>query len=212
MATKYDSVLEQIQPGARQDSTDPAKRQDTVTLNTAFLATELEALEAEFHRPLHTPLPFRQAVPVKNSGFPPGAETISYKVMDWTGEAKFISNAADDLPLVNVAAGKEGQRVHNVGAAYQVTLPELQAASMANLPLEREEALAAAEAIERKLDKVAAVGETGLGIYGVLNADGAGVAINTPAANGTGSGTLWSTKLGSPYTILADLNKLLSDM
>lgn len=208
---KYHSVLDQV-AGKRQDSVDPQVRQDTVVLNTEFLALELEALEAEFFRPLHTPMAFRQAVPVRNTGWPPGAETIGYKVMDWTGEAKWIANAADDLPLVNIAVGKEVQRVHNVGAAYQVSLVELQAASMANLPLEREEAVAAAEAIERKLDKVAAIGDLGLGMSGVLNADSTGVAINTPAANGTGSGTLWSTKLGEPYKIVADLNKLLSDV
>lgn len=211
-ASKYESVLGSIVPTittVRNDATDQ-QRADAVTLNTQFLSQELESLEAEFHKVLHTPFPFRTAVPVKNSGFPAGAEQVGFKVMDFFGEAKFISNAADDIPLVNVAVGKEVQKVHNVAAAYMVTLPELQAAAMSGMPLEREEAVAAAEAIERKLDKVCALGETGLGFGGLLN--NSNVTINTPAANGDTSGTLWSSKLSAPYKIVADLNKLLSDI
>lgn len=209
---KYDSVLEQI-TGKRADSAE--QRNDTVTLNTAFLSQELEALEAEFHKVLHTPMQFRRAVPVRNSGFPAGCREIGYKVIDYFGEAKFISNAADDLPLVNVAVGKETQNVHNVGAAYMVTLPELQAASMANLALEREDAVAAATAIERKLDKACAIGEPGLGFSGLLNQSTP--TINTPAANGLSSGTSWASKLAltdnsGPVKIIADLCALLSNI
>lgn len=201
MASKYIKALEEILPA-------PAARKDaaTVVLGTEFLAQQLEALEAQPYEVLKTPLQYRQALSI-NTNFPAGCETVGYKVIDYTGQAKFIANSGDDIPLVKIQLGKETQKVGTIGQGYQVHLPELQAAQMSGLALEAEEAKAAGRCIENLQDKAAALGEASLGTSGLLNSPYPRVATVSASQS-------FQTKItaGESRKVIEDLNAAMSDM
>lgn len=184
-------------------------RQDAA-YDTAFLARELTQIETEMYRVEYADLEFRKHIPIKNSGLNPGAKFFVYKVWDYFGLAKWISDYADDLPNVAVRAKEEVSYAASFGDSYQFSAEELMNASMAGLPLEREEANAAFEFCERLMDQAAALGEPALRMLGFLNHPAVG--ITTPLNDGTASSTYFSAK--TPRQILRDLyavSQLMSD-
>ena len=132
---------------------------------SAFLAQELEAVEAEIYRVEYPALKWRTILPV-DTNYPSAVDTISYRVFDAFGEAKLIANYADDLPMSDVHGEKFSSNVEGIGAAYGYSTHELRAAAMAGMPLDRERAEMAMEAIERKMDTFAALGEPKVGFVG----------------------------------------------
>ncbi len=160
---------------------------------SAFLAQELESIEAEIYRVEYPALKFRQFFPV-DSNYPAGVETIAYRVMDAFGEAKFIANYADDLPVSDVHGEKFTSNVESIGAAYGYSTQDLRASAMAGFPLDRERAAAAAEMIERKIDTAVAIGAPEVGMVGVARHPN--VPVDSSAA--------WST----PTIALTEMNEL----
>lgn len=146
MTTKYKPTLEATLTEARNDAK-----------VSAFLAQDLEAVEAEIFRVEYPQLKFRSIIPV-DGNYPAGADSISYRVFDAFGEAKFISDYADDLPMADVHGEKFTTHVESIGMGYGYSTQELRASAMAGMPLDRERAQMAAEAIERKMDDSAAMG------------------------------------------------------
>lgn len=173
---------------------------------SAFLSQELEAIESELYRVEYPEIKFRQFLPVKND-YPAGVETISYRVYDIFGHAKFIANYAEDLPYVAVRGEKFSSNVEGIGVAYGYSTQDLRAAAMAGLPLDREEAQAAMEFVERRMDSASAFGKKGLNMVGVLAHPN--VPVDTAPATGTGSSTLWEDK--TPALILADMHLLVQN-
>lgn len=132
---------------------------------TAFLAQDLETVEAEMYRVEYPELKFRSILPV-DTNYPTGVETIAYRVMDAFGEAKFIAAGADDLPLADVHGEKFSSNVESIGAGYMYNTHELRASAMAGIPLDRERAQTAFEMIERKMDDASANGAPEVGMVG----------------------------------------------
>ena len=132
---------------------------------TAFLAQDLEAVEAEMYRVEYPELKFRSILPVDNN-YPTGVETIAYRVMDGFGEAKFIAAGADDLPLADVHGEKFSSNVESIGAGYAYNTHELRASAMGGVQLDRERAQIAMEMIERKMDDSVAMGAEEVGMVG----------------------------------------------
>jgi hypothetical protein len=132
---------------------------------SAFLDQDLEAVEAEIYRVEYPELKFRRILPV-DGNYPAGVETISYRVMDAFGEAKFIAAGADDLPLADVHGEKFSSHVESIGAGYAYNTHELRASAMAGIPLDRERAQTAMEMIERKMDDAAAMGAPEVNMVG----------------------------------------------
>ena len=135
---------------------------------SAFLDQDLEAMESEIYRVEYPELKFRRILPV-DSNYPAGVETISYRVMDAFGEAKFIAAGADDLPLADLHGEKFSSNVESIGAGYAYNTHELRASAMAGIPLDRERAQTAAEMIERKMDDAAAMGAPEVNMVGFAN-------------------------------------------
>jgi hypothetical protein len=204
MASKYDRVLEQL-PLTRKDSGD-VRKDAAIVLGSEFLALQLEALEQQPYEVLKTPNQYRQAMAI-NTNFPAGCDTVGIKVIDYVGQAKFIANSGDDIPLVKLQMGKGTQRVGTIGQGYQVHLPELQAAQMSGLQLEAEEARAAGRFIENLQDKAAAIGEPSLSTTGLLN--NPDVRVNTVSG---GLGFQAKIDAGNAQKVLEDLNGAMSDM
>jgi hypothetical protein len=191
---------------------DPTYRADAA-YDTMFLARQLTQIETEVYRVQYADLKFRQIVPIKNTGLNPGAASFVYSVWDWFGVAKFISSFADDLPRVGIRAKEVASLVHSLGDSYGYSLLDLMQASMAGISLDSEEAKAAAAAIERKLDYVAALGEPALGMLGWANQPN--VTVSSPAANGAqngGGGTSTQFRHKTAEQILMDLDGVAADM
>ncbi len=169
--------------------------------DTMFLARELTQIESEQYRVQYPDIEFRQHIPIKNSGLNPGAKFFVYRVWDYMGMAKWISSYADDLPNVAIRSKEVASTAQAFGNSYQFSAEELMQASMAGLPLEREEANAAFEFMERFMDQVAWLGDAAVGMLGFLKHPNVGV--TTPAADGTGSATTFASK--TPAQILRDL-------
>lgn len=174
-----------------------ARRMDADETN--MLAQQLEQMRTRVYEAAYPELKARKFIPVSNE-VDPGAETFSFEVSDYAGEAKIISNYADDLPTVETKAEKVTHGIVSVGDAYVYSIQDLRRAAFSGKPLSARKAISARRVWERKLDEIAAEGAPNHGIAtGFLN--DTNVAITALAAAGT-----WSTKTAAQ--MLADLNAL----
>jgi len=166
---------------------------------SAFFSRELTAVENETYDIQYPELKARSIIPV-NSSVNAGAETITYRSFDQIGEAKVISNAATDLPRVDVLGTEYSRPVKTVGDAFGYSVVEIKNANMAGRALSTDRAAAARKAIEYKLDDIAALGSAVDGIAtGFLN--DANVTISA-------TGGAWGS--ATPATIIADFTAALT--
>lgn len=163
---------------------------------TAVAERELEFLRGQSADILYPELKWSRLIPVDTAA-PPGTESIVYEQWDEAGEAKIIGNGADDLPLADVAKDRFVNRVVVVGAAYKVTQEDLLRAQMSGVPIENRRQRAAINAIGRRLDQIAAVGEPVAGLKGLLTHD------QVPVIQATGA---WSGL--SPTQLVDELHRL----
>lgn len=164
-----------------------------------FFQRELEQMLTEQFDVKRIPLRSKLFVPMR-PGIDPGAETVGYEGSDWLGAAKEISDFSDDVPNVNVKGQQNFVPMRSYGVGCNFSLGEIRAAAKAGRPLERMRLDACRKAMDLKLDDILATGDTGRGLYGLLNQ--ASAATVTPVAK-TGGGTTWST--ASADEILTDL-------
>jgi hypothetical protein len=135
---------------------------------TAVLARQLEYIKAQTYDVLYSKLKAREFIPVSNE-VPEGAESMIYRQWDETGSAKLISEYADDLPLVDALAREFVVTFTDLGNAYQWTVRDLKRAAFAGVPLDAKKAQAARNAIDRKIDDIAAFGVPEKNLPGFLN-------------------------------------------
>jgi hypothetical protein len=182
---------------------------------SAFVERALLHIEKETYNTLIPPLEGRKFVPVDNSA-PPGANTTSYKQYTRTGIAKLVTQRGQDLPSAGLFVKEYFHKFVRLGASYQYTLDDLLGAQMSMqnggpaLNIDLEMALAAREAIEKKLDNLARVGsddglQADLGLLGLLNQ------VNTSlytVAMGASGLTTWVSK--TPDEIIADMSGIVA--
>jgi hypothetical protein len=122
-------------------------------------------------------------------------------MVDRYGEAKIVTDLANDFPAVAVKGDESSQPVRSLGASYQYSIMELRRAARTGIPLDAELALAAREVIERKTDAIVANGDTATGMKGLIDQ------VTTSVSKGSqASGTTWDTATG--LEILTDVLKL----
>jgi hypothetical protein len=183
---------------------------------SAFVTRALIWVETETYNTLFPILEGRQFVPTDNS-VDPGAKVVAYRQYTRSGVARLVTERGTDLPNVTLFVKEFFHQFYTVGASYQYNYLDLLASKFASsnggpsMNIDLELALAAREAVEKKLDLICAVGsgssngwgiedEADVGLLGLLNNPNATVYI-TPV--GSGGGTAFSTK--TPDEILADL-------
>ncbi len=142
----------------------------------------------------------RQLIPVKND-VDPGVQTIQWRSYGPVGMAKIISNYADDLPRADVQGEDNFAKVYSIGNSYGYNIDEVAASAYSGIALSQKRAAAARRANEERVEALAAMGDSRIGILGLLNQPNATV-VTIPA--GAGSSTTWALK--TPDEILADLN------
>lgn len=141
-------------------------RQDEAT--SIFFARQLEHVRAQALEVKKAPLEAFQVFPVQTD-IPVGAESAVVRIFDSVGTAKIISNYADDLPRVNVAAKEESVKVFLIGDSYGYNEREIQNAQFANVNISARKALMARRAIDMLLDDIAWKGDAAHKITGFLN-------------------------------------------
>lgn len=135
---------------------------------TVVFTDQLREIESELYEELFPAMKGSQFVPIK-TGINPGAEQWGYYMMSKVGVAKIIANYADDLEDVALMMDRHFVDIKGIGKKYSWSIQDVRAAAMAGVPLETEKAFAARTSIAWKMDDMAAVGESTLGMYGLLN-------------------------------------------
>lgn len=196
---------------ARYDATESLLTQRALT----FVATELWPT-------LIPPIKARTFIPTNVKGNP-GDETYLWRKLTRTGMARlFAPGAALDPPVVGVYSEEISQRLYGVIAQLRYNYFELLAigAALANgqpVDLLGEKMKAALEAVEKKLDLIAAFGtatppnsfgievDADVGLTGLLNSTTAST-YSTPL--GAAGSKTWALKTGDE--VLADLFGIVS--
>jgi hypothetical protein len=162
---------------------------------TAAFLRQLEEIDQRLFEVQYPELKAQRLIPVK--GVNAAAQVYTYRAYDRFGKARRIANASDDSPRVTVKGNESSRTIASYGASYEYSVQDLRAAALLQQPLDFSLARAARDIQARRVEDLAAFGDSELGTTGFVN--DAGVALVTPA-----TGT-WST--ASPDQVLADLTK-----
>lgn len=130
----------------------------------------------------------------------PGAEEYAYIVADRVGIFKMITNYADDLPVTEVQGEKIVADIREFGGAVHYSIHDQERAAQSGQPLVNRKMVANRDVAEQKFDKIAWLGDTESGLYGVANHPN--ITVTTVVA-GASTTTPWPTKTAAEiYTDL----------
>ncbi len=170
----------------------------------AIRSMDLEALDRTLYEPKYAELKARSVMGLKTD-IPAGAESYAYDVMTRSGVAKILGNNSDDVPLVDIDMRRETARIYSIVTGYRVTVQELRAAQMANVPVDTAKAGVARRAVAEKENKLVWIGDANYGIQGLVNKTGIQT---TSVAQGAKNSTKWKDKTGAE--IVEDVRKTRS--
>jgi hypothetical protein len=177
---------------------------DAVTPNAGiFFQRQLESIEGTIYKFKKKELKYRQYIPVSTRDNP-GAETITYRMLDMVGAAVVIANYATDLPRADILGKEFTQKVKSLGTSFGWNTQEIRAAALANVPLEMDKANAARRSIREKESNIAWNGDSDNGIKGLIDNPN----IPVQAAPDPGGGTEWANK--TPDQIIADISAMVT--
>ncbi len=136
---------------------------------TNMLALELEQMRTRVYETEYPELKARQFISVTNE-VDSGADTFSWREIDYVGKAEVIRNYADDPKSIETSGAKNTHSVIALGDGFIHTIQDMRRAAFSGQPLNARKALAARRIWERGLDDVAALGAPDDGIAnGLLN-------------------------------------------
>lgn len=162
-------------------------------INPLYFARDLEYLKSEVY--YHEfPEMMARKVFVPNFEINPGAESSAYRMYEHVGKAKITANGATDKNTVTVKGEKVPQNLEGSIVSYNFTMQDLRSAQFAGVPLEREHATAAKEALMRLENDIAFNGDETHQLKGFLsNTDISAQAV--PSDGGPSSNSpLWANK------------------
>jgi hypothetical protein len=163
---------------------------------TMTFARQLENIQVEIVEALYPTLKARKLIPFAGN-VNPGAQIYTWREYDRLGLAKLLSNYATDLPSVKMFGKENKSDIVGIGVSFDYSIQDVRAAAMANLPLEAREGILAREAIERKIEQIAAHGDAEANVPGFFTNS------NVPILSSGITGG-WSS--ASAATILADMH------
>ncbi|RAI34536.1 DUF2184 domain-containing protein [Rhodoplanes serenus] len=172
-----------------------------------FVIGQGRNIEARIYQRRYPTFNYAAHVPVVTEGNEWAIGTTFFTV-DVAGQAKFISGAANDLPL---SAATRDQGTHDfamIGAGWDWNMEEVNQAALYGIPLSDTKAMASSQAIERMLNDIAMAGHTEMNWTGLVN--NSAVSRADVAADGTSSSTYWSAKTNDQ--ILRDINDLITSV
>ena len=177
--------------------------------STAMFAQQLEHLMAEDYDQKFPGVKWREFVPAA-SGIPAGAETVLQRGYSYAGHSTILAGDGFDVRRVTVDALEQRTRVVSLAVKWAITLQQLRAAAMANVPLDAKGMMAARRILEVDTDAIISLGDASLGLIGFVNqvtkawgAVGAGVVLCAVGAP-VGFTATWDTA-ATAAQILADV-------
>jgi hypothetical protein len=167
---------------------------------TVFFARQLEIIESRIYRKKYAEYKARECIPVTNEGGE-FATQYTYRVFDRVGEASIINRSNPTvIPIVDITAKEVTQKIVPIAIATEYSIFDIASAQKANLPLEAEKVMAMRDATERKIDRLAWMGDDDYGVQGLLTNS---LIPTANVVNGSGGFPEWDTK--TPSEILFDI-------
>lgn len=174
---------------------------------TIWFARELESIdETEYTELLPGALARKYIPDVPN--IPDWANSHSYKMYKLQGDVKFAGPNADDARRASLTATETVRLIKQLEESYSWTVREIKQAAATRKPLDRLTVLAARTAMDQKIDRLLALGDSDRGIEGLLTLSDVDA---TTAPISKTSGTKWATNAANSADrpkILGDVNKI----
>lgn len=194
----------------RMQRAELAKRFDAN--ETASLERQLVQLRTKVFTEIYAPSVARSFVP-KATDIAASVTTYEYQIFRAKGEVKLIAAKGNDLPRLDLESVSATGKVRPLGGSYGWDIFEMREAVRTGMPLSEQKARVAAEAIERGIDEMLALGSLPdtLGAYPDVGCTGlANNAAVIANPGGILSGSFWfGLTPPDPENVLAELNKLV---
>lgn len=177
-----------------------------------FVIEQGRNLESQIYRKKYPTLDYASHIPVITEGNDWAIGTTFFTV-DGTGQAKFLSGGANDMPFNQVVRGMASHDFAMLGSGWEWNLEEVNQSVMYGISLNAEKAFYAGRSVDQLLYDIAMVGSTEKSWKGFVNST---LVPRTDAAavggenGGGGTSTFWKHK--TPDEILADVNTVLSNI
>lgn len=134
-----------------------------------FAISQTQHIEAQVMKQEYPAITYATDIPVDTTA-PDWATTVGFYTSDIVGKAGWVNGSrADDIPLANTTRELQHKPVHMAGIGYEFGLEEMQQAAMLGRSLSSDGAMAARELYEMFMDDVGYVGDTAIGMQGLLN-------------------------------------------
>lgn len=142
-----------------------------VRCDSIGFARAFEHIEKELERVEYAPLMSETLIPFGAFGASPGTKTVTYRVVQQTGAADYLSGGkVNDPPRADVHATEFQVEVVPLGVEYAYDVMELDSvATDPTVRLDSERKQSAIDAVRLKHDEAAAIGSTKLGRTGFIN-------------------------------------------
>lgn len=167
---------------------------------SAFVARQLESIRPGVYKVQYPELKGSRLVSA-NTEDDPGAGFVTLTIVDQVGQVLVSNDMTSATPMVEVKSTQQSQSIFSMRLGYQYSLQEARAAIFAKRPLTADKAMAVREQMERKLDDIIFVGESTVGVKGLLNQSGA--LTYTPIV---GQGGFFNFSSKSADEVLKDIN------
>lgn len=171
--------------------------------SAVFFEQQLRHIRQEVVLDQQVPLSGFKVIP-QNTNIASHATQYEHRMYEPLGVARFISDYADDLPLVDIATRSEVFNLRTFGCAYQFSLEEIEAsAATPGLELEKKRAMAARLVTEQKFNRIMFWGDPDTRLFGLLN---------YPYIPRRLLDVKFSYETSDPHDILNELNELVNSI
>ena len=168
-----------------------------------FFARELERILPEIVEDEYPELKSRTHFPIDATAHP--ADTsVTWRRWTALGQAKIISDMANDLPEVEISADENTTPIRSIGISFGYSVQDIRASQKTGRSLDSEKGRLAREAAMRLQDEIAYDGDSTFGLPGFLT--NANITEVTLANDGTGSSKLFANKTADQ--IVRDLSAI----
>ncbi len=158
----------------------------------ATLARQLLFVQAKEVYQQFTALKATKFIPVDGS-VPSGASAFTTPIYSQSGVAKIVTNYGNGFPSAEVKVQENISPVRSIGDSYHYTIQDIRAAAMAGQqPLDQRRATVARMVHDRKVERIAAWGDSVFGLPGFLTAT------STPAGTPSAGAVIVLNKSSSP--------------
>lgn len=100
-----------------------------------FFEHELEEVKSRAYEVEYPQLMARTVFPAASQLSHPGAQSVTYEMYDFVGQAKILHSYAADIPMVEVKGNRFTRQVYTEALGFNYSIDDIDAARMAGKPL-----------------------------------------------------------------------------